>query len=69
MGRSYVDGQREATRARQQALMGQYISNPLAEWLSQWPATGGSAFERLQLALRRIPEGVRQLTQAVQAKS
>ena len=51
LGKSYVDAQRELTRQRQQSLMGQYISGPLAEWLAQWPATGGSAFERLQLAL------------------
>jgi hypothetical protein len=69
MGKSYVDAQRETTRTRQGVLMTQYISNPLGEWLAQWPATGGSAFERLQLALRRIPEAVRHLAQAVRAKS
>ncbi len=68
MGKSYVDAQRETTRQRQGVLMSQYISAPLAEWLAQWPATGGSAFERLQLALRRIPEAVRQLQHAVEAK-
>ncbi len=68
LGKSYVDTQREATRHRQQALMAQYISSPLAEWLAQWPATGGSAFERLQLALRRIPEAIAELRRAVEAK-
>ena len=65
MGKQYVDSQRELTRQRQQALMAQYISGPVAEWLAQWPATGGSAFERLQLALRRIPDAVRQLDVSV----
>jgi hypothetical protein len=42
-------------------MLARYISGPLAEWLTQWPATGGSTFERLQLALRRIPPAVQQL--------
>jgi hypothetical protein len=66
LGRSVVDAQREQTRERQQALMKQYLSAPLAEWLTQWPATGGSDFERLQLALRRIPDAIAQLEKRVQ---
>jgi hypothetical protein len=66
LGRSVVDAQREQTRERQQALMKQHLSAPLAEWLAQWPATGGSSFERLQLALRRIPAAVAQLDARVQ---
>jgi hypothetical protein len=66
LGKSVVDAQREQTRERQQALMKQYLSAPLAEWLTQWPATGGSAFERLQLALRRIPAAIAQLDARVQ---
>ena len=65
LGKQYVDGQREQIRTRQQLLMSQYISGPLAEWLSQWPATGGSTFERLQAALRRIPQSVRHLDDLV----
>src|SRR5205807_2055936 len=61
LGKQYVDSQREQIRARQQLLVTQYLSGPIAEWLAQWPATGGSTFERLQLALRRIPIAVRQL--------
>jgi hypothetical protein len=67
LGRSVVDAQREQTRERQQALMKQHLSAPLADWLTQWPATGGSDFERLQLALRRIPEAIMQLEARVQA--
>lgn len=67
LGKQVVDAQREMTRQRQQALMKQYISTPMAEWLTQWPATGGSSFERLQLALRRIPDAVRQLDARVRA--
>jgi hypothetical protein len=65
LGKQYVDNQREQTRNRQQALVDQYISAPLAEWLAQWPATGGSEYERLQLVLRRIPAAVLQLEEAV----
>jgi hypothetical protein len=65
LGWQYVDNQREAARQRQQALLAQYVSTPLAEWLAQWPATGGSTYERLQLALRRIPAAVQQLESAV----
>jgi hypothetical protein len=68
LGKQYVDNQREHTRNRQQALVAQYLSGPLAEWLAQWPATGGSAFERLHQTLRRIPGAVRQLDAVVTEK-
>jgi GTP-binding protein EngB required for normal cell division len=61
LGQGVVDAQREQTRQRQQALLQQYVSAPLAEWLTQWPATGGSSFERLQQALRRIGPAIAQL--------
>ena len=67
LGKQVVETQREQTRERQQALMKQHLSAPLAEWLVQWPATGGSEFERLQLALRRIPAAIAQLDARVQA--
>jgi hypothetical protein len=66
LGKTVVDAQREQTRERQQALMKQHLSAPLAEWLTQWPATGGSDFERLQLALRRFPTAIAQLESRVQ---
>jgi hypothetical protein len=54
-GKAYVENQREAARQRQLGLMTQHIATPLADTLARWPATGGSAYERLQLALHRIP--------------
>jgi hypothetical protein len=60
-GKGYVDAQREQTRRRQQLLMTQTLSGPMAEWLVRWPATGGSEFERLQQVLRRIPANIQQL--------
>ncbi len=61
LGWQVVDAQREQTRHRQQELLKQQLSGPMAEWLTRWPATGGSSFERLQQALGRIPEALRQL--------
>jgi hypothetical protein len=68
LGYQVVESQREATRQRQQMLMVQHLSTPLGEWLTAWPATGGSAFERLQTALRRIPPALQQLDQEVRTK-
>jgi 50S ribosome-binding GTPase len=64
-GKQYVDFQREQTRDRQQALVTQHVSAPLAEWLTQWPTTGGSAHERLQRILQRLPTNVQHLQEAV----
>src|SRR5262249_39790783 len=61
LGEQYVDNQREQIRTRQQMLIMQYVSAPLAEWLIQWPITGGSTFEQLQVILRRIPTALREL--------
>ncbi len=66
LGSQYVETQRENARKRQQALLTQHVSGPLAEWLALWPATGGSSYERLHLALRRIPPALHQLEAAVQ---
>jgi hypothetical protein len=68
LGYQVVESQRETTRQRQQQLMVQHLSMPLAEWLTGWPATGGSQFERLQLALRRIPPTIQQLDEAIRTK-
>ncbi len=64
-GKQYVDFQREQTRTRQEALVAQHISNPLDQWLTQWPTTGGSAYQHMQLILRRFPENLQKLQAAV----
>ena len=61
LGKQVVDAERESTRARQQQILHDSLSTPLAEFLSQWPTTGGSPFERLQLALRRLPLAIKEL--------
>jgi hypothetical protein len=63
-GKQYVDFHREQTRERQQALVSQQLSQPLADWLTLWPTTGGSTYERLQQILQRFPENLKQLTAA-----
>jgi 50S ribosome-binding GTPase len=65
MGAAYVESQREQTRSRQQSLESEVVSGPLADWLARWPATGGTAYERLQLALSRVPHGIKKLDAAV----
>lgn len=59
--RQYVEGKRSAIRTRKMTIVSQAVSGPLAEWLIKWPATGGSAYEKLQAALRRVPESIAQL--------
>jgi hypothetical protein len=61
LGKQVVDAQREQTRVRQQQLLHQLLAAPLADWLTKWPATGGSDFQRLQLALSRIPTSIAQM--------
>jgi hypothetical protein len=68
LGKQYVDTQREQARMRQLQLVQRYVSQPLGEWLIQWPATGGSEYERLQTALRRIPAAVEELNDLVTRK-
>jgi hypothetical protein len=60
LGKQYVDYHREQARNRQQAMVTQYISGPMAEWLIRWPTSGGSDYERLQLILRRLPQALQQ---------
>lgn len=68
MVQQYVDRQRELSRQRQQGLMSQYVSIPMTDWITHWPTTGGSTFERLQLALRRIPSAIQELQTVCRAQ-
>lgn len=62
-----VEQKRSATRARKELLVNQYLATPEGEWLTQWPSTGGSAYERLQMTLRRVPESIKELCAAVES--
>ena len=68
-GKQYVDSQREQTRQRQRDLAHRHISVPIAEWLIQWPVSGGSTYEKLQQVLRRIPPAIEQVGVAVRQAS
>jgi hypothetical protein len=59
--RQYVEGRRSAVRSKKMATISQAVSGPMADWLARWPATGGSAYEKLQGALRRVPDTIAQL--------
>jgi hypothetical protein len=67
-----VRGAAEATRSRvrheRERLVSTSLTGPLAAWLADWPATGGSNIERLQQVLRRVPSTIRQLEERVVAK-
>jgi len=67
LGENYVSYRREETRSRQQTLFSQQLSQPLADWLRDWPTTGGSNYERLQIILKRLPENVEFLEKAVKS--
>lgn len=66
--RQIVEQKREQTRARKQLMVNQYISAPMADWLTQWPSTGGSTYEKLNMALRRVPATIRQLAEVIVEK-
>jgi hypothetical protein len=68
LGREYVDRQRESARTRQQQLFRDCVVQPLTEWLSRWPATGGSSLERLQLTVERVPHRIKQIGDAVRQR-
>ena len=61
----FVEQKRAAMRARRELMVSQYLAAPLGEWLVQWPSTGGSAYERLQMTLRRVPPAIDELCAAV----
>lgn len=67
--RGFVESTRRRVRNQREALVSEAIANPLAAWLAEWPATGGTSIEKLQQVLQRVPETIRQLEQRVAAKS
>jgi hypothetical protein len=63
--RAKVETVRSSARAKREALLSEHITTPLATWLEELPASGGSAVERLQLVLRRVPDLLRDLAKLV----
>lgn len=63
--RGLVEQARQRLRNQREALLTAILATPLAEWFTQWPATGGTSLEKLQQVLRRVPETLRQLEQSI----
>ena len=66
--RGAAEAARHKVRGHREALVSDTLTAPLAVWLAGWPATGGSAFEKLQLVLERVPKLIAQLDERVRAK-
>jgi 50S ribosome-binding GTPase len=67
--RGVVESARAHVRTQREALVVSALTTPLAGWLAEWPATGGSSIQKLQQVLRRVPETIRQLEQRVAVKA
>ncbi|HJZ55610.1 MAG TPA: GTPase domain-containing protein [Gemmataceae bacterium] len=67
--RGAAETARSRVRRQRETLVSSALSDPLAAWLAEWPATGGSSFERLQQVLQRVPPMIRQLEERVTAKA
>ena len=57
-----VDRGRNKLRAKRESLLAEQLTGPVATWLGDWPSSGGSSLERLQLVLRRVPDAIRELS-------
>ncbi|MBM3979418.1 MAG: hypothetical protein FJ304_03890 [Planctomycetes bacterium] len=66
--RGVAEGARARVRAHRESLVTNTLTAPLAHWLGEWPTTGGTSFEKLQLVLRRVPDLIRQMDERVTAK-
>lgn len=56
-----VDGGRNKLKREREAMVGEQLTAPMQAWLGDWPTTGGSSLEKLQLVLRRVPDTIREL--------
>ncbi|HEY1191222.1 MAG TPA: GTPase, partial [Gemmata sp.] len=66
--RAVAEGARHRVRSHREALVTSSLSAPLAQWLTEWPTTGGTSFEKLQQVLRRVPEAIRAMEERVSTK-
>jgi hypothetical protein len=64
-GAGYVEAQKEKARQRQLELVAANLSRPLEGWLEHWPAAAGSSYERLKTAVRRVPESLARIEEAL----
>jgi hypothetical protein len=66
--RGTVERARMRVRGQREALVRSILTTPLAAWLSEWPATGGSSIEKLRQILQRVPATIRLLEERVAAR-
>jgi hypothetical protein len=59
--RAVVERARSRVRSHRTALVGEFLSGPMAVWLADLPATGGTPLERLRQILVRVPALTRDL--------
>ena len=64
-----VDVGRNRLKAQRELLLAEQLTGPLAGWLKEYPSSGGSSIERLQLILQRVPESIRELAALAKAKA
>ena len=66
--RGAAETARSRVRRQRETLVANALTQPVAAWLAEWPATGGTSFEKLQQVLHRVPATIRQLEERVAAK-
>jgi hypothetical protein len=67
--KAWVDRGRNRIRNHREALVNEHLSGPLSNWLAEWPTSGGSSLEKLQLVLRRVPLNIRELAKQFETPS
>ncbi len=64
-----INAGRNRVRAKREALLHEHLSGPVARWLGDWPSSGGSTLEKLQLILHRVPELIRAIAPIMRKQS
>jgi hypothetical protein len=68
VARGIAEGARTRVRTQRETLVTSSLTAPLATWLAEWPSTGGTSIEKLQLVLRRVPDAIRLMEERVATK-
>ena len=66
LARAAAEATRSRVRRQREHLVAATLADPIAKTLADWPATGGSSFERLQQVLGNVPRLIRQLCEKVE---
>lgn len=68
MARAAAEATRSRVRRQREALVAATLADPIEKTLADWPASGGSSFERLQQVLRNVPNLIRQLCEKAETR-